>query len=75
MINIDVLNTVKLYFVFQKIGCVSELLASMKLLCIQMWPQHTDSLDDLRLEIAFRMLKSPHFNAKMNSLKEVGLFS
>jgi len=52
---------------------VSELLASMKLLCIQMWPQHTDSLDDLRLEIALRMLKSPHFNAKMNSLKEVSI--
>ncbi|XP_063403289.1 ubiquitin carboxyl-terminal hydrolase 24-like [Mytilus trossulus] len=55
----------------KNIGCVSELLGSMKLLCIQMWPQHTDSLDDLRLEIAFKMLKSPHFNAKMNSLKEV----
>lgn len=55
----------------KKVGYVSDLLASMKLLCIQMWPQHTDSLDDLRLDIALRMLKSPHFNAKMNSLKEV----
>ena len=50
---------------------MSDLLASMKLLCIQMWPQHTDSLDDLRLEVALRMLKSPHFNARMNALKEV----
>lgn len=50
---------------------MSDLLASMKLLCIQMWPQHTESLDDLRLEVALRMLKSPHFNARMNALKEV----
>eukprot|EP00105_Crassostrea_gigas_P001822 XP_011414140.1 PREDICTED: ubiquitin carboxyl-terminal hydrolase 24 [Crassostrea gigas] len=55
----------------KKIGSVSDLLASMKLLCIQMWPQHTESLDDLRLEVALRMLKSPHFNARMNALKEV----
>ncbi|KAJ8306054.1 hypothetical protein KUTeg_016599 [Tegillarca granosa] len=55
----------------KKVGSVSDLLASMKLICRQMWPQHIDSLDDLRLDIALRMLKSPHFNAKMNSLKEV----
>ncbi|XP_062568779.1 ubiquitin carboxyl-terminal hydrolase 24-like [Saccostrea cucullata] len=55
----------------KKIGSVSDLLASMKLLCIQMWPNHTESLDDLRLEVALRMLKSPHFNARMNALKEV----
>ena len=51
---------------------MSDLLASMKLLCMHIWPTDIDALDDLRLDVALRMLKSPHFNAKMNSLKEVG---
>ncbi|KAL3868453.1 hypothetical protein ACJMK2_041259 [Sinanodonta woodiana] len=55
----------------KKVGSVSDLMASMKLLCIHMWPTDIKALDDLRLDIALRMLKSPHFNAKMNSLKEV----
>ncbi|XP_059140581.1 ubiquitin carboxyl-terminal hydrolase 24-like isoform X2 [Physella acuta] len=55
----------------KKIGNVSDLLSSMKLLCLQMWPQDVDKLDDLRLAVTLRMLKSPHFNAKMNALKEV----
>ncbi|KAL4237153.1 Ubiquitin carboxyl-terminal hydrolase 24 [Mactra antiquata] len=55
----------------KKVGSVSDLLASMKLLCMNIWPTDTDALDDLRLNIALRMLKSPHFNAKMNSLKEI----
>ena len=55
----------------QKLGCVSDMLATMKLLCLHMWPNEVKNVDDLRLHIALRMLKSPHFNAKMNSLKEV----
>ncbi|XP_060555692.1 ubiquitin carboxyl-terminal hydrolase 24-like isoform X1 [Ruditapes philippinarum] len=55
----------------KKVGSVSDLLASMKLLCMNIWPNDVEALDDLRLDIALRMLKSPHFNAKMNSLKEV----
>ncbi|XP_052274227.1 ubiquitin carboxyl-terminal hydrolase 24-like isoform X2 [Dreissena polymorpha] len=55
----------------KKVGSVSDLLTSMKLLCIHIWPTDTVSLDNLRLDVALRMLKSPHFNAKMNSLKEV----
>lgn len=31
------------------------------------------AVDDLRLDILLRMLKTPHFSAKMNSLKEVGV--
>ena len=57
----------------QKVGYVSDLLASMKLLCMYIWPTDIDALDDLRLDVALRMLKSPHFNAKMNSLKEVNI--
>ncbi|KAL5016318.1 hypothetical protein ScPMuIL_005907 [Solemya velum] len=55
----------------KKVGTVSDMLASMKLLCIHMWAHSVDGVDELRLEIALRMLKSPNFNAKMNSLKEV----
>lgn len=36
-------------------------------------PDLVTAVDDLRLDILLRMLKSPHFSAKMNSLKEVGL--
>lgn len=57
----------------QKVGSVSDLLASMKLLCMNMWPKDVEAVDALRLDVALRMLKSPHFNAKMNSLKEVSI--
>lgn len=36
-------------------------------------PDLVTVVDDLRLDILLRMLKSPHFSAKMNSLKEVSL--
>ena len=61
-------------FKLQKLGCVSDMLATMKLLCLHMWPNEVKNVDDLRLDIALRMLKAPHFNAKMNSLKEVCIF-
>ena len=59
--------------VSQKIGSVSDLLTSMKMMSLHLWPANTESLDELRLDVARRMLRSPHFNAKMNALKEVGL--
>lgn len=37
-------------------------------------PDLVTIVDDLRLDILLRMLKSPHFSAKMNSLKEVSLY-
>ncbi|XP_064624443.1 ubiquitin carboxyl-terminal hydrolase 24-like isoform X2 [Lineus longissimus] len=55
----------------KKVGSVSDLLATMKTLCLALWPQEVKPIDQLRLEVALRMLKSPHFNARMNSLKEV----
>ncbi len=58
-------------FCLQKVGCISEMLATMKLLCLHMWPNEVKNVDGLRLDVALRMIKSPHFNAKMNSLKEV----
>ena len=48
-----------------------DLLASMKLLCLHFWLDDIKLIDDLRLDIALKMLKLPHFNAKMNALKQV----
>ena len=53
-------------------GCVCDMLALMKSLCLHLWPNEVQNIDELRLNMVLRMLKSPHFNAKMNSLKEVG---
>lgn len=36
-----------------------------------MWAEDVTFVDDLRLEVTLRMMKCPHFNAKMNALKEV----
>ncbi|XP_038074652.1 ubiquitin carboxyl-terminal hydrolase 24-like isoform X2 [Patiria miniata] len=55
----------------KRAGSISDLLCTMKLLCQNFWVEDVSEVDDLRLEIALRMLKSPHFNAKMNSLKEI----
>lgn len=55
----------------KKIGSVSDLLTSMKLMSLHLWPANADALDELRLDVARRMLRSPHFNSKMNALKEV----
>ena len=38
---------------------------------MRLWQNMVSAVDELRLEVALKMLKSPHFNAKMNSLKEV----
>lgn len=48
-----------------------DLLTTLKLLCMRLWQNMVSGVDELRLEVALKMLKSPHFNAKMNSLKEV----
>lgn len=48
-----------------------DLLTTLKLLCMRLWHKEVNGVDELRLEVALKMLKTPHFNAKMNSLKEV----
>lgn len=50
------------------------MLASMKLLCLTCWPDDVKKIDQLRLDFVMSMLKSPHFNARMNALKEVRSF-
>lgn len=57
----------------QRLVSIPELLSGIKLLCMRFQPDLVTAVDDLRLDILLRMLKSPHFSAKMNSLKEVGL--
>lgn len=56
----------------QRLVSIPELLSGIKLLCMRFQPDLVTAVDDLRLDILLRMLKSPHFSAKMNSLKEVG---
>ncbi|XP_034271054.1 ubiquitin carboxyl-terminal hydrolase 24 isoform X2 [Pantherophis guttatus] len=55
----------------KKLVSIPELLSAIKLLCMRFQPDLVTVVDDLRLDILLRMLKSPHFSAKMNSLKEV----
>ena len=56
----------------KEVGCVSDLLKSLKTLLLRCSIRDLAStVDDLRLDTTMRMLKTPHFNAKMNALKEV----
>ncbi|KAF2976666.1 hypothetical protein EK904_003280 [Melospiza melodia maxima] len=55
----------------KRLVSIPELLSGIKLLCMRFQPDLVTAVDDLRLDILLRMLKSPHFSAKMNSLKEV----
>ena len=43
----------------------------MKKLSNYLWPDELDNLNRLHLDVVLNMLKYPHYNAKMNSLKEV----
>ena len=53
------------------INFISDLCSSLKILCCNFWPQHAADCDKSRFDIIIRMLKTPHFNCKMNGLKEV----
>ncbi|KAG7165384.1 Ubiquitin carboxyl-terminal hydrolase 24-like 1 [Homarus americanus] len=55
----------------QKIGSCYELLEAVRLLCVSLWPEKVQRTSDLRLEMIIRMLKTPHFSARMNALKEL----
>nr|XP_051712391.1 ubiquitin carboxyl-terminal hydrolase 24 isoform X4 [Oryctolagus cuniculus] len=56
----------------KRLVSIPELLSAIKLLCMRFQPDLVTAVDELRLDILLRMLKSPHFSAKMNSLKESG---
>lgn len=55
----------------KKIRGVSNLLHAVKLLSSQLWPSDIECVDTLLLEVILRMLRTSHFNARMNGLKEV----
>ena len=55
----------------QEIGKVFDLLRTLKLLCQVLWKDKLSYLDELHLGTLLNMLKSAHYNARMNSLKEV----
>ncbi|KTG34977.1 hypothetical protein cypCar_00025899, partial [Cyprinus carpio] len=55
----------------KRLVSIPELLSAIKLLCMRFQRELVNVVDDLRLDILLRMLKTPHFSAKMNSLKEV----
>ena len=59
--------------ILQKLSSLSELLCAMKGVCRVMWAEDASLVDDLRLEVTLRMMKCPHFNAKMNALKEASM--
>ena len=58
----------------QYIGSACDLLRHVKIICQSLWRKQVDMADEHRLNLVLRMLKCPHFNAKMNSLIEVGVF-
>ncbi|KAK4305331.1 hypothetical protein Pmani_022773 [Petrolisthes manimaculis] len=55
----------------QKVGAYYDLLEAVKLLCVSLWPKLVQRASDLRLDTIIRMLKTPHFSARMNALKEL----
>lgn len=56
---------------FQRLVSIPDLLSAIKLLCMRFQRDLVTVVDDLRLDTLLRMLKTPHFSTKMNSLKEV----
>lgn len=56
---------------FQRLVSIPDLLSAIKLLCMRFQRDLVAVVDDLRLDTLLRMLKTPHFSTKMNSLKEV----
>ena len=63
------------YSFSQDVGYASDILHVLKLICFQFWSSELNRIDELRLSLIMRMLKTSHFSAKMNSLKEVSALS
>lgn len=59
------------FSLFQRLVSIPDLLSAIKLLCMRFQRELVTVVDDLRLDTLLRMLKTPHFSTKMNSLKEV----
>ena len=48
-----------------------ELIQAIKKLSATFWPSDVDEFHRIHLNVVISMLKYPHFNSKMNSLKEI----
>eukprot|EP00794_Sanderia_malayensis_P007934 gene7934-8789_t len=55
----------------KEIGKVFDLLRTLKMLCQTLWKDKLNYLDELHLATLLNMLSSAHYNARMNSLKEI----
>lgn len=55
----------------KRIDVAFKCLESCKILAPRFFPGKDDEVDNIRLRLVLKMLKSIHFNAKMNALREV----
>lgn len=55
----------------KNISKVFDLLFTVKKIIGRFWPEDLERFHALHLKLVLSMLKYPHFNSKMNSLKEV----
>uniref|UniRef100_A0A671UUN3 Ubiquitin carboxyl-terminal hydrolase 24 n=1 Tax=Sparus aurata TaxID=8175 RepID=A0A671UUN3_SPAAU len=70
-IEIAVSRPFSYYLKDKRLVSIPDLLSAIKLLCMRFQRELVTVVDDLRLDTLLRMLKTPHFSTKMNSLKEV----
>ena len=55
----------------KNVGKVFELIHTLKKLVLTFWPNSLPEIHEIHLDVVINMLKYPHFNSKMNSLKEI----
>ena len=48
-----------------------DLLRTLHFISESLWPDKTSAIDELHLNTILNMLNLPHFNARMNALKEL----
>ena len=58
---------------YQKVGACYELLEAIHMTCVSLWPEEVPQTSKLRLETIIKMLKTPHFSARMNALRVCSL--
>uniref|UniRef100_A0A673CAP9 Ubiquitin carboxyl-terminal hydrolase 24 n=1 Tax=Sphaeramia orbicularis TaxID=375764 RepID=A0A673CAP9_9TELE len=71
LVQVSVLICSHIYEHEMRLVSIPDLLSAIKLLCMRFQRELVTVVDDLRLDTLLRMLKTPHFSTKMNSLKEV----
>lgn len=50
---------------------VYDLLRILHAICEALWPDKTSAVEELHLDTILKMLALPHFNARMNAVKEL----